>query len=299
MNRTAVAALVFLLALAGGALWLWPRSGRTLSDPALWEGHVVRFHLPVDQGLDGEGEGAAEIVEEPVIKDNPEAGGELPPEPAKPAGPPPHPFRLSLEPDGKVFWGPKLATTWDDDAPAAIGATVQRAVAEGRTRFEIDAAGEVPARRVIAAMAAVRANGVTAPTTAAGFWDPPARRTAKSGIHQVPRGFSPPQPPRVAAPEARRFTAPTFTTIFLRSTQPHFIASAPGGGPLGLDWDQVVSHLKSQAKRVPVKDRPELSNLTVLIHVDGDVPWSRMGLLMMECAKLGIWRIEAVVAEQD
>ena len=53
--------------------------------------------------------------------------------------------------------------------------------------------------------------------------------------------------------------------------------------------------LKARAATVSEKENAQLSALTLLIHVGEGVQWEWFSAVVIECAKLGVWRIETVV----
>lgn len=308
-------ALFVLIPLAaagiGAVIAITSPAVRSSQTPKQWQGHVVPFHLPVDAGMRSTpktagpkgierawpgGPRQSAMVEEEFAEEvvQPDGSTTLVPTPT-----PPTPS-AALSPGGVLRIRMEGGNIWfhatDCGAATAggltkLGTLVQQAVATGTIAFELDPGGGEDAQLVVRAAAVCYANGAPALDLVAGA-------SAFPGALQNTRSEDRSAPALPVVVNPRPTTHPlaaTVTVILDGSAGAERMVWRHLGAPDELVTGEVLyGKLKALATRLPEPHNPSLSDLTVLLHVGEGADWAWTGAVIMECAKAGVWRIEAI-----
>ena len=295
MKRLAYLLGLLVIAIAAAlSLTLSTPATRTQAGPVMWRGHVVRFHLPSDRGLN----------HDPLRRryqgvPRPSAGGR-PNAPGSWTLRGPDPMRTIKiaddgddddDDDGLYYWFVNPAARPRGRA-AALTAELERQLATGAARYLIHPMNRTPARTLIQAMSVCHAAGAPLVDVQAPLGD--ARRMPMLSNGRLD-SYEPPAPPRVAAAEAIAVRHDAALTIVLDGAAKRMVWRRLGEPDQAVTQGTLRALLKPLAKAHAEPKHPGESSLTVLVHVGGDASWEWFAQVLVECAMAGIWRVEAVV----
>lgn len=307
MKRALLIVLALLAAGAGLAVLVLNPAGRSDTEPEHWDGWVIPLHLPKDVGLqsgkDGEppppperawpgGPYLSRVREEEVFVEELSDDAEAKAQPAAPA-PPPAPLvpRLTIQADGTLYFHAIKLGTVEEGGLEKLDAKISEAVAAGTKEFDLDAESGGTAELPLRVLALCHARGSWGPGISAAFPDAPESKAALGPI----TGYTPPKLMRIAHPFHHPMPHGAFVTLVLDPRGPLMVLRRHGKPDEVVNGKRLPARLKALAATMPSKDNPQLSDLTVVVHLGEGAGWDWLSWVLMECAKVGIWRIEAAV----
>lgn len=263
MKRALIILVPLLAVIAGAIIGAMNAGSRSTNLRGDWSGHVVPFYLPVDAGISLAG----------------------------PKGPPK--AIVGVSKDGALTFNEQPLPAPDDGGVAEVKTRVGKAVAAGTKKFELEFASTVDAGVAIRLMSAMLDGGAGRPEIMISPDDPePASPKAGGPV----AGFTPPKPPVATPVKQRTIPENKVVILFLDGLQKRVVLRMQGHPDEQVGQARLYERLKALAKAHASPERPHQSDCIVLVHAGPETTWSQFSFALMECAKVGIWRIEAVVA---